>query len=232
MRLRLVLYLIVAGGVSNVACTDNSEPLAPHSDFTTRYLLESQLRFVTWAPPGPPLDELEVQFTVVKGKKCDLVIRLRDEEQDEEENEGGVEHRDNGGCGDATASATKGRPTEGRFFFRIRLNAGTLHRHGNGRLIKYGEAVEIRLKVDPVRLMVSFSPHLEFNPSEPGEMELRYEAAAFEFVSRESEIGLWRQEDPGDPWERVESARVEAQDEIRAKADLGGFTRYALAIGR
>ena len=219
----IISALIVAGGLVTLGCGERAEPLAPHSDFTTSYLLESQLQFVTWAPPGPPLDELEVEFTVVKGKKCDLVIRLREE---------GVEHRNNGGCGDATASATGDQRNEGRFFFRIRLNPGTLHRRGNGKLIKYGEAVEIRLKVDPTRLMVSFSPHLEFSPSEPGQIELRYEAAAFEFVARESEIGLWRQEDPGQPWHRVESAKVEARDEIRAKADLGGFTRYALAIGR
>ncbi len=218
----IISALIVAGGLVTLGCGERAEPLAPHSDFTPRYLLESQLRFVTWGPGGPPLEHLEAEFTVVKGQKCDLVIRLRDEE--------GVEVGEDEGCGDATA--TRGQSTEGRFFFRIRLNPGTLHRRANGKLIKDGDVVEIRLKVDPARLMVSFSPHLEFNPSEPAEMELRYEAAAFEFVARESEIGLWRQEDPGQPWERVESARVEAQDEIRAKADLGGFTRYALAIGR
>ena len=220
----IISALVVVGGLVTLGCGERAEPLAPHSDFTPRYLLESQLRFVTWAPGGPPLEQLEADFTVVKGQKCDLVIRLRDEQ--------GVEHRNNGGCGDATASAARGQPKDGRFFFRIRLNSGTLHRHGNGKRIKDGEAVEIHLKVDPARLMVSFSPHLEFNPSEPGQIELRYEAAAFEFVARESEIGLWRQEDPGQPWQRVESAKVEARDEIRAKADLGGFTRYALAIGR
>ena len=43
------------------------------------------------------------------------------------------------------------------------------------------------------------------------------------------EFGWWRQEMPGQHWERIGSVRVHDLTEVRAEID--GFTRYALAGG-
>ena len=40
-------------------------------------------------------------------------------------------------------------------------------------------------------------------------------------------IGIWRQENDGDPFERLGSLLVDNLEEV--EAELGGFSRYALA---
>ena len=43
----------------------------------------------------------------------------------------------------------------------------------------------------------------------------------------ETILGIWRQEQPGDPFVRLGSVKVEDQEELEAK--LTGFSRYAIA---
>ena len=87
------------------------------------------------------------------------------------------------------------------------------------------------LDVDPDLFLVRFEPSgLQFNPDEPAKLELDYDEAEDDFLAREGEFGMWRQEQSGEPWERIGTAQVEELDEIQAL--LTGFTRYALAVGR
>ena len=86
------------------------------------------------------------------------------------------------------------------------------------------------MSADPDRFLVEFNPSgLQFNPDRPARLEMHYAEADGEDLERETEIELWRQESPGEPWELVASVRLEEFDEIEAQ--LFGFTRYALAIG-
>lgn len=122
---------------------------------------------------------------------------------------------------------------QGGRFLRLEIDSETLRWRPDGTPIALGDSITIDVYVDPRRMMVTFHPPgLVFNPMQPAYLELRYDAASDAFMARESQIALWRQESLHEPWLQVESARVEAINQLRAAANLGGFTRYALAIGR
>ena len=72
---------------------------------------------------------------------------------------------------------------------------------------------------DPAELRVNYEfAHPDYN----GDGEVDGDDDDFEF-------GWWRQEMPGQGWEKIASARVHDLTEVRAEID--GFTRYALAGG-
>lgn len=99
-----------------------------------------------------------------------------------------------------------------------------------------GDTVTIRVTVDPATLSVVLSPSgLQFDPLAPAELELRYVNADPDFdgdgdddPELEDDIDLWRQENPGDPWERVGILKDSSLDRVRA--NLTEFSRYALGI--
>jgi len=99
-----------------------------------------------------------------------------------------------------------------------------------------GDTVTIRVTVDPATLSVTLTPSgLQFDPLVPAELELRYVNADPDFdgdgdddPELEDEIDLWRQENPGDPWERVGVLKDSTLDRVRA--NLTQFSRYALGI--
>lgn len=105
-----------------------------------------------------------------------------------------------------------------------------------GQAFAPGDTIEIRLTIDPVNLIVTFEPSgIQFNPVKPAELELRYLNADSDFdedgtedPELEGEIDLWRQENLGDPWERVGTLKDQSVDRVRA--NLLTFSRYALAI--
>lgn len=111
-------------------------------------------------------------------------------------------------------------------FLRLRVDQETLLRL-DGVIVT--DPVAIRVTVDAELFRADFEPQgLEFL-LEPAELEIRYDKAEPEFLDREEELEIWRQENPGDPWELVESLSL---GDFRIEADIDGFTRYALAIGR
>lgn len=105
-----------------------------------------------------------------------------------------------------------------------------------GALFVDGDAVTIRITIDPTTLSVTLSPSgLQFDPLDPAELELRYVNADPDFdddgdddPELEDDIDLWRQENPGDPWERVGTLKDASLDRVRA--ELTEFSRYALGI--
>ncbi len=164
---------------------------------------EEMLSFVPLSPTAPPLETMDTTFWAVRGKDRGWEIRL-------------------GGRG--------GRGT-GKRFLELRINQKTLLRRPDGTAILPGDSVAISVRVDTTRYLVDFQPSgLEFNPEEPAELEIRYDEADPSFLQREGEFDLWRQERPGQPWVLVGSIQIEEFDEF--EAELLGFTRYALAIGR
>jgi hypothetical protein len=84
--------------------------------------------------------------------------------------------------------------------------------------------------------------NFEFQPAglqfaEPAELRVNYQFAHPDLNGdgevndddEDFEFGWWRQEMPGQKWEPVGSVRVRNLTEVRAEID--GFTRYALAGG-
>jgi hypothetical protein len=105
-----------------------------------------------------------------------------------------------------------------------------------GQAFAVGDTVWIRVFVDPQLLIATMEPSgLSFNPEQPAELEIRYSNADDDYdddgvsdPELEVEIDLWRQENPGDDWER--SGDVKDLETDRVRAFLGGFSRYGLGI--
>ncbi|UCF18898.1 MAG: hypothetical protein JSU87_13335 [Gemmatimonadota bacterium] len=164
---------------------------------------ESQLEFVPRAESAPALETMDTSFWAVKGQNRRLEIRY----------------------------VGFGGDDSGERFLRLEIEEQTLLRRPDGTPFADGDSIEIRVVVDPVLFLGNFEPSgLQFNPNEPAELEYRYAEADADFLVREAEFDLWRQERSGDPWERLGSLQVEDLDEI--EVELFGFTRYALAVGR
>lgn len=164
---------------------------------------ESELDFVPRRVAAPPLETMDTSFWAVRGQDRELEIRY--------EGQGG--------------------PGTGKAFLEFTVEEQTLLRRPDGSLFAEADSIEIRVLVDPELFVVSFEPSgLVFNPNEPAKLGLDYDEAEEDFLLREDELDIWRQEEPGDPWERLGSIKVEELDEIEVL--LLGFTRYALATGR
>ena len=164
---------------------------------------ESQLEFVRLSVTAPDLETMDTSFWAVAGEDSRLEIRFQGQ----------------------------GGPGSGKKFLELRVDDGSLLRRPNGTPFAEGDSIEIRVVVDPEFILASFEPSgLTFNPNKPAELEIEYEEAEQDFLDREIEFDMWRQEQPGDPWELLGSAQIEDLDEI--EAELLGFTRFALAIGR
>ena len=142
--------------------------------------------------------------------------------------------------------AVKGQDAELRIDYqtgeecvRFRLDDESLLRRPDGTLIRDGESVRIGVRVisgDSYRF--EFSPAgLRFDPDEPAELRISYRYADedrdddgdVDDDDQDFAFGVWRQEAAGLPWVQIGSARLHDLDEVRA--DLDGFTQYALAGG-
>ena len=164
---------------------------------------ESELDFVPRRVEAPLLETMDTSFWAVKGQDREVEIRYQGQDG----------------------------PGTGKEFLELVIEEQTLLRRPDGTAFAEGDSIEITVTVDPELFLVSFEPSgLEFNPEEPGKLGLDYDEAEEAFLVREGEIDFWRQEEPGDPWERLGSLKVEELDEIEVL--LLGFTRYALATGR
>ncbi|MFQ5530666.1 MAG: hypothetical protein ACE5FP_10030, partial [Gemmatimonadota bacterium] len=150
---------------------------------------------------------------------------------------------------DTTFIATKGIRSEMRIryvpvppdtaderFLELRIEAESLLRFPSGAPIEDGNTVAIRIVIDPTTLSATLTPSgLQFDPLVPAELELRYVNADPDFdgdgdddPELEDDIDLWRQENPGDQWERVGTLKDATLDRVRA--NLTEFSRYALGI--
>jgi hypothetical protein len=122
----------------------------------------------------------------------------------------------------------------------LRVSNQSLFRRPDGTLIADGDSVLIHVTVpDPTKLVVAFEPAgLLFSTTDPARLE-------FEFVEADSDLNddgsvdgtddalrsqlhLWRQEQPADPWAQLST--VLDLTEESARAEIFGFTNYALAF--
>ena len=176
---------------------------------------EAQLTFLRQGPTAPPLLTTDTTVTATKGQ--DLEVRLF--------------YAPAPGSGSAT----------GEEFLRLKLGEETLLRYPpnhprQGALFQDGDTVSIRIQVDPQEIIATLEPSgLTFNVNEPATLKLRYAESDDDIdddgesdPELESEIDMWRQENPGDPWFRIGTTKSEDLDEV--EAELFGFSRYALAI--
>jgi hypothetical protein len=161
------------------------------------------LVFLRPAPDAPPLAVSQVTFVAVAGQ--DREIRIDYANGDE--------------C------------------LRFRLDDDALTRRPNGTRMNAGDTITIRIRVvDNGYFNFEFQPAgLRF--AEPAELRVNYQFAHPDLngdgevngEDEDFEFGWWRQEMPGQKWEPVGSVRVHGLTEVRAEID--GFTRYALAGG-
>lgn len=156
---------------------------------------------------------------------------------------------------DTTFVATRGRSlrvelhyaegegrASGKRFLRFELDAESLERYPedhptrSGEAFRPGDTVHISISVEDDRLGARFGPPgLRFHPDAPVELEMAYVASDEDFdgdgdadADLEEEVGIWKQEADGEPWELAGWLKDLDSDEI--KAWLTSFTRYAVAI--
>jgi hypothetical protein len=191
-----------------LACSDSGGPddgddtVKPPSDLTILRLAED----------SPPLFDPEVSFYAVSGENREVEISFVDDEH-------------------------PGEP--GEEYLELRVDAEALAARPDGTPIAEGDSVLITVRVvDAARLLFEFEPAgLTFNPSRPAELKIRYNHADDDLdedgdvdlddETLELTIGIWRQENDGDPFERLGSLLLDDLEEI--EAELVGFSRYALA---
>ena len=205
MPLRRLLALPLA---LTLACSDSGEPddgddtIKPPSDLTILRLAEN----------SPALFNPEVSFYAVRGENREAEISFVDDE----------------------------RPDEpGERYLELRVDAEALAALPDGSPVADGDSVLITIRVvDPAQLLFEFEPAgLTFNPSRPAELRVHYDHADDDLdedgdvdlddASLELTLGIWRQENDGDPFERLGSLLIDDLEE--AEAELQGFSRYALA---
>ncbi|MDT8436317.1 MAG: hypothetical protein RRA92_06130 [Gemmatimonadota bacterium] len=199
--------------LAGAACGDDG-PAGP-GDGDGNTVPEAQLLFLRQAASAPPLETTSLEFVATAGERTSVEIRYQP------------------------------RPGEdsGERFLRFELEDGSLLRYPPdhptrpGQAFQPGDTVHIRITVDdPALFRATFEPSgLEFSAAAPAELEFAYPEADGDFdddgledPELEEEIDIWRQENPGDDWERAGTLQDIELDEV--EATLTKFSRYGLAI--
>jgi len=170
----------------------------------------AELTVARLAATAPPLEENTASFWALKGQSVEQKIYFLD------------------------AGGERGEE-----YLALKLEDESLLSRPDGSAIAEGDSVLITITVeDPALLLFDLQPTgLKFNPGKPAELKIRYAHADDDLnedgdVDEEDDhietiLGIWRQEQPGDPFVRLGSVKVEDQEELEAK--LTGFSRYAIA---
>ena len=205
MSLRRLLALPLA---LTLACSDSGGP----GDDDDSVKPPSELTVLRLSEESPPLFDPVVSFWAVRGEDREVEISFVD---DEDPNQPGEE------------------------YLELEVDADALQALPDGTPIAEGDSVLITVRVvDPTRLLFEFQPAgLTFNPTRPAELKIHYSHADDDLdedgdvdlddESLELTIAIWRQENTGDPFERLGSLLIDDLEEI--DAELEGFSRYALA---
>lgn len=124
-------------------------------------------------------------------------------------------------------------------FLRLRLKGSSLLRRPDNTLISNGDSVFISVTwVDSDSILFVLSPSgLVFDPANPADLKIEYGHCDGDFNRDghddeedddiENKLDIWRQEQPGDDWFRVGTAKIKEDSEIEAR--LNGFSRFAIA---
>jgi hypothetical protein len=195
--------------VTVLSC-ENGPTMAPSaSDPTVRST--GDLRLLRVAAGTPPLATTQASFYAVKGRNAGI---------------------------DLYYHAAAGRQDSAKFL-EFRMGGASLDRRPDGSVIAPGDSVLITLTVtDPVYLVVEFEPSgLVFSSNDKPKLRIFFGACGDDLnydgvvnaadKAVQDQLGLWRQEAPGEPWFRLATAQI--SDLRRLDAELSGFTGYAAA---
>jgi hypothetical protein len=174
-------------------------------------LPQEELVFLRAAPGAPPLAALQVQVWARRGEGRRIEIPY------------------------AKVGAYGGDRC-----LELNIPGDGLWKKPDGTLYQPGDSVLITVTVsNPDQFHFRFEPSgLQFNPNHPAELRISYKWAdpdrngdgVVNDLDRRFSFAVWRQEGTSDPWYRLRTERDEAVEE--ARADVLGFTGYALAGGR
>ena len=190
-----------------LGCTSDGTPSpdSPGSEKPPAELVVARL-----AATAPPLEESTVSFWAIRGQGVEQKLYFLDAE---------------GGRGEE--------------YLSLKLEDESLLSRPDGSAIAEGDSVLITITVeDPALLLFELQPTgLKFSTAKPAELKIRYAQADNDFNEDgevdeqddqiETILGIWRQEQPGQPFVRLGSVKVEEQQELEAM--LTGFSRYAIA---
>jgi hypothetical protein len=119
------------------------------------------------------------------------------------------------------------------------VDAASLLSRPDGTPIQVGDSVLITVTIpDPALVQFQFQPTgLKFDPNVPAQLKVEYAEADRDYNEDGREDGaddaikeqlaIWRQEQTGQSYYKVNTVNVAALDECNA--NLTGFTRYAIA---
>ena len=206
MTRRLPLFTIAAAGVVALAlaCSSTSGPDQPS------VVPPAGLTILRLQPSHPPLYSDTVSFMAVQGQATVQKIYFADED---------------GG--------------QGEEYLRFRLDSLSLLAYPDGTPFGPGDSVRITLRViNPDSIYFQFDPAgLTFDPAHPARLTIKYGETGGDFNEDghvnagdtviANTLAIWRQPEPADSFTRLQSVRVEDQEEIQA--NLLGFSRYAIA---
>lgn len=171
---------------------------------------EAELTILRLAANAPPLFASEVSFWAKRGQNARGELFFRNPD---------------GSRGDR--------------YIRLDLSDRSLLAFPDGRAFAQGDSVLITIRVtDPQRILVEFLPSgLTFSPSDPAQLEMRYDHVNGDFDDDGDEDGrdheleqivsIWRQEAPADPFIALGTSRIQNLKELDAR--LLGFSRLAIA---
>lgn len=209
----MLLAMFVVLGLSG--CGSNNGGTGPDPQPPDDEVAEDDLLFLRQSANAPPIATRDTTFVATRGE--DLKIEIFYEPEP-------------GGDDDT-----------GERFLEFELDKESLLRYPAGhpragQAFADGDTITIRIQVDEEQILAVLEPSgLEFEADRPAELELRYGNSDDDYdedgesdPELEDDIDLWRQEQLGDPWERVGELKDADEDKIRAF--LTSFSRYALAI--
>lgn len=127
----------------------------------------------------------------------------------------------------------------GEEFLRFEVPGDGLYRKPDGSSFQTGDSILITVTVvNPAQFLFAFEPAgLQFNPSHPARLRVRYLNGDKDFNSDgvedstdaeiEGELDLWTRAAPSAPWFRLGGVKFEDLDEI--DANLRSFSQFAVA---
>jgi hypothetical protein len=128
----------------------------------------------------------------------------------------------------------------GAEYLRFEVPGDGLLRRPDGTQFQPGDSILITVRVlDTARFLYQFEPAgLQFNPSQPARLKVRYFNANHDFNDdgvedsvdaqiESSLLDLWRRAAPGAPWFKVGSVKFEELDEL--DANILSFSDYSIA---
>jgi hypothetical protein len=198
-------WLAMAGVALALACSsDGTDPDEPGTERPPEALNLVRLR-----PEAPPLEDESVSFWAFRGESVETKLYFL---------------APGGGRGDE--------------YLSLKLEDETLDRYPDGTPFADGDSVLVTITVvDPTLVLFELEPTgLQFSAVKPALLKINYAEADDDFDDDGDEddddseielrLGIWRQENPGDPFVRLGTLQGDDDD---LEANLTGFSRYAIA---